>query len=730
MKAIFIDCWQENNKIALWLKTKNQNIKLLADFKPEIFIKASNIKQFQKKLKFHNIPSIITKKRSFEDGQEILVLKIQTNLTDYRQKIRYIESITNYKIEIFNADMKLEELFMFHKDIYPTANVTIKHKNNKLTSIKATEPPDKIKYKIPNLKVSNLKINTKPNLQKTFNTQLISIRFNNKTYKGETKQILNEFKQEFEEYDPDIIWTENGNLILPFLKQQFEKENISFNFNRYSEDDFKFKKGDSYFAYSIVYYRSASIFLKGRLHFDTRSFFADDTGFYGIIEGSRICRQRIQRIEMRSAGAAVTNLLLYIAYQKNYLLPYKIGMYEEFKTLQTLYQADRGAIIFEPEIGFHTDVVEFDYVSLYPQIMWKHNLSPETLYCKCCKQNKKTTVPGLNYNYCQKTQGIVSIVAENLIKRRLELKKENTAIAKEKSSYLKWLLVTMFGYQAFKNRKIGIIESHEAIQAYAREIILKTTRIAEELGWTVVHGIIDSVYVKKNGKTKKDIQLLEKTIKQRTGFHLNHEGNYKWIVFLPSNNNINQPVANHFYGIFEDGETKTRGIEARRKDSPKIIAEMQSEIIEKLSIAKNKQQFQETIHQVLKILRNYINSLPNATKEQLRIVRRISKLDYKHNIPQKIMVEQMQENGWDINPGQAISYIIQDSKSKNPKRRYISYDLFKNKTKFDIQRYTELMINSTKNMLQPFGVTTQQLQSSIQNEIQMTLPEYIKVKNT
>jgi hypothetical protein len=63
------------------------------------------------------------------------------------------------------------------------------------------------------------------------------------------------------------------------------------------------------------------------------SFFAEDAGYYGILDGARACRIRIQRAEMRSAGACVTNLLMYTAHKNNFLLPYKTGIFERFKTL-------------------------------------------------------------------------------------------------------------------------------------------------------------------------------------------------------------------------------------------------------------------------------------------------------------------------------------------------------------------------------------------------------------
>ena len=48
---------------------------------------------------------------------------------------------------------------------------------------------------------------------------------------------------------------------------------------------------------------------------------------------------------------------------------------EHFKTLQGLSIADRGGLIYEPEVGVHEQVAEFDFESLYPNIMRKYNLS-------------------------------------------------------------------------------------------------------------------------------------------------------------------------------------------------------------------------------------------------------------------------------------------------------------------------------------------------------------------
>ncbi|MBI2631903.1 hypothetical protein HYW75_02785 [Candidatus Pacearchaeota archaeon] len=717
MKAIFIDCYVKDDEVILWLKDGRNNIKLKDRFIPEIYLLAPNLKFLKNKLMRFGIKPFFKKKKSFFNNKEIYVLAIPIyRLSRYHELIRFIEESGNYEIEIYNADLKLEESYMFQKEIFPTAAVEYTQKEGRIEYISPVEISDCIDYIIPDFEVANIEVKTEENIFKTLETGLLEIIYNGVAFAGEIRTILLKFKDAFNKQDPDIIWTDHGNLVLPYLKKQFQKHSISIDFNRFESDDFEFLKGESYWTYNSIIYRTASIFLKGRLHFDTKSFLADNTGFYGIIEGARVCRQRIQRTEMRSAGAAVTNLLLYESNKRNFLLPYKVGIYERFKTLGQLYEADRGSIIFEPRIGFHNDVVELDFVSLYPQIMWKFNLSPETLFCSCCKQNK---VPGLHYNFCEKERGVVSIVAENLIKRRIELKRIGTPEAKEKASYLKWLLVTMFGYQAFKNRKIGTIEIHESIQAYAREIILKTVRIAESLGWEVVHGIIDSVYIKKPEYKAEEVEHLRNEISDKTGFIIAHEGNYKWIVFLSSIINENQPVSSHFYGILENGEIKCRGIESRRKDAPKIIEKMQKEMINVLSKARTEAEFKCLFQGIFKILNTYIESLKSLSPHDLIISRILGKVDYSNNIPQKLIVEMMRKEGWNMQPGQKINYILRDVKNKNPNKRYSTLNSFDGKIDFD--KYKELMVKSVFNILQPFGVSVQDIERKIQKTKQLLL---------
>ena len=62
---------------------------------------------------------------------------------------------------------------------------------------------------------------------------------------------------------------------------------------------------------------------------------------------------------------------------------------------------------------------------------------------------------------------------------------------------LKWILVTCFGYLGFKNAKFGTVDGHIAVCAFGREALLNAAHMAEENGFQVIHGIVDSLWLKK-----------------------------------------------------------------------------------------------------------------------------------------------------------------------------------------------------------------------------------------
>src|SRR4029079_10345936 len=363
------------------------------------------------------------------------------------------------------------------------------------------------------------------------------------------------------------------------------------------------------------------------------------SGLQGLYELSRICRLPLHTASRASIGKCMSSLQFYNADRKNVLIPWKPTMSEHVKTLEELLIADRGGMILEPRIGVHEDIAEFDFVSLYPSIMEKKNISAETVFCECCPESD-LRVPGLeNYYRCKKRRGLVPTALKILLTKRKIYKRlrNSTTDPKLKKIYdarqtaLKWVLVTSFGYLGFNNAKFGRIDAHIAVCAFDRDILIKTIRTAERHGFVVLHAIVDSIWVQKkntsNQANQYEFKALKKLIEKETGFEISFEGVYKWLAFVPSKRSDIVGVPNRYFGVFEDGTLKLRGIEARRHDTPIFFSNYQQLILNMIAKADTVKEIKLMSSEIYEMFRKHLTILKQrkVALNELLFTKRTSK---------------------------------------------------------------------------------------------------------
>jgi DNA polymerase-2 len=427
----------------------------------------------------------------------------------------------------------------------------------------------------------------------------------------------------------------------------------------------------------------------------------------------------------------MTSLQFYHAVKENVLIPWNKNQPEEWKDSNELVIADRGGFIHEPETGIYDQVGELDFTSLYPTIMRDQNLSGETVKCKCCP-NSLRRVPELDYNVCERWRGIVPLSLEILLERRLQykqLKKDEKDELKRqrydaRQSALKWILVCSFGYLGFKNARFGKIDAHIATCAFSRIFLDRAVAIAQARGFKLVHGIVDSMWLTKAGATAADYEDLCATIRKDLKLPLSFEGQYRWIVFLNSKIDPEAPVLNRYYGVFQDQDRtlKVRGIDVRRHDTPKIVEKCQTEMLAILKEADNSQEFTALIPQVLNTLREYASKLRSGTVpiEELVITKNLSKMpsEYTHRVPQAIAAQCLIDEGGAVHAGQQVSYVLTFDSPKIPESQALPPELADDDTVYDSERYVDLLISSTANLLLPFGYDVKSLTASLRQTSQ------------
>lgn len=156
------------------------------------------------------------------------------------------------------------------------------------------------------------------------------------------------------------------------------------------------------------------------------SFLFGETGLPGLIELARLSGIPLQRVARTSPGTAISAMQVSTALRHGILVPYKKREPEEFKSGIDLVVADKGGLTYIPRPGLHENVGELDFASMYPSLMDRYNISPETIHCACCRPG--LPVPEIGTHTCLKRRGLVpDTIAPILTKRRLLKERQKAA---------------------------------------------------------------------------------------------------------------------------------------------------------------------------------------------------------------------------------------------------------------------------------------------------------------
>ncbi len=513
-----------------------------------------------------------------------------------------------------------------------------------------------------------------------------------------------------EQADPDIIFTDWGDTwVIPKLLRMEKQAGIKLHLNRDEEREVRWQKELTYFSYGQVVYRAPEAHLFGRCHIDQKNAMMwGDYALDGVLESARVTAQPIEKAARVSPGSGISAMQMITALEQQILVPWHKQQVERFKTGVDLIQRDRGGLVYQPIIGLHQDVAQLDFVSMYPAVIVKANISPEV------------PLPD-GITPTREALGVVPLTLKPLYEKRVAIKthlaslRKNDPIAKRDSaraSALKWLLVVCFGFLGYKNARFGRIESHEAVTAGGREVLLLAKQVAEEMGFEVLHLFVDALWVKKPGaKSAADFRTLQEAIAARTSLGISLDGVYRWIAFLPSRSNERIPVANRYFGVFQDGEIKVRGIECRRRDTPQWVRDVQTAMLTTLAEAYTMEGLREKTARAFEIFRQALADLraERVPVEKLVVTCRISKKLERYSSPTpavRAARQLLEMNGKRIEPGQKMRFVfIRGTPDVYP----WEVSTPPNPSQLDNEMYTELLARAASSVLYPFGIGIEEL---------------------
>ena len=491
---------------------------------------------------------------------------------------------------------------------------------------------------------------------------------------------------------------------MPNLQRLASARGEALPFGREPEGYLPRKRGRSYFTYGKILFTASSYTFKGRWHLDMEnSFIIKECGLEGLIELARLAKIPVQRMARTSTGTCISAMQVETAIKDGYLIPLRKSQVEDFKTAEELLLIDKGGLTYRPEPGFYEEVGELDFASMYPTLMARFNLSPETINCACCPQAPK--VPETGYRTCTRRRGLIPKTIEPLLAKRQQYKARIRLTAdpvlKEtydrKQSAHKWCLVTCFGYLGYKNARFGKIEAHESTTAWGREMLLRAKEIAETRGYRFIHGLTDSLWVKKEGAKREDYEELTKVVEEETGIPVALEGFYRWLSFLPSREDPKIGVPARFFGLFDTGKLKVRGLMVRKHDTPPFVKKALQAMLEILSQAQNKKDYEELLEKkVQPIVEADMEKLMDGRMKpgELSILKRLSHdpLGYAHGTMTAAVAQELLARGVKLMPGESIQMIITDASAKDPSLRARALGFLDLPHAYDRQKYREIFL--------------------------------------
>jgi DNA polymerase I len=547
---------------------------------------------------------------------------------------------------------------------------------------------------------------------------------------GDSMELLSAVQHALETQDPDVLVCSTGELVptLSEMAQNIGRDEFTLGRQPPIEtpalDDGacyqQLASESTYASYGRVGHSPARYNVLGRVIVDeSNTFFFGEANLDGLLDLVARSHKPLQETAWASIGNVLTAIQICEARDRGVLVPWHSWHHECSKSMGTLHDADRGGFVFAPEVGLHEDVHELDFSSLYPSIICTRNVSPDVIRCDC--HSGRADVPELGYSICDE-QGYLVDVLQPIIDARDEYKaqlreerasgepdQERIAALQDRSDALKWILVACFGYQGFNNAKFGRIECHEAINAFAREILLTAKEHLEAGGWRVLHGIVDSIWVTPDPAVddaeRTDLDTIATEVTESVGIRLEYEAEYEWVAFVPQRNADTGALTKYFGKVADNGATprahdsafKLRGIEARQRSTPAFIEAVQRECLERLDETRSPAVVLERLERAIDRLHDGVVDV-----EQLVERNRISKpLDaYTQSTRNVAALERARDRDLDVRPGQDVAYVVVDDEKDSRERVALAHEAIE---AYDASHYETQLVRAVESILAPLG---------------------------
>lgn len=345
-----------------------------------------------------------------------------------------------------------------------------------------------------------------------------------------------------------------------------------------------------------------------------------------------------------------------------------------------------------------------DFSSMYPSIMMKYNVSPDTLVLGDC--GDCYVAPEVNYKFRKSPEGLypglLKILVESRRRVRDLMKKypENSpewVLLNERQRALKVMANAMYGYCGWLGgARWYRREVAEAVTAWGRNLLKTVIEKARSLGLPIIYGDTDSLFV-KNISDKVD--ALINYINNELGFEVKVDKVYRRVLFTEAKK--------RYVGLTIDGEVDIVGFEAVRGDWAEIAKDVQENVAEIVLTTGDVSKAVSYVKSVIDKVKAYQFDIDDVI-----IWKTLDKSlnEYKVLTPHVAAAKQLVEAGYKVGKGDMIGYVVVKGGGAKLAYKVKPYILVKDIREIDVDYYVEKQIvPAAMRILEVLGIKESQL---------------------
>jgi len=380
-----------------------------------------------------------------------------------------------------------------------------------------------------------------------------------------------------------------------------------------------------------------------------------------------------------------------------------------------------GAIVLQPKKGIHENVAVLDFASMYPNIMVKYNVGPDTLLrpSDYYSEGEYWEAPEVGHRFRREPDGFFKKVLSRFLSWRRQIKEElmkarpgtpEYKLLDERQRAIKVLSNASYGYMGWAAARWYCRQCAEAVTAWGRSLIRSSIEIARSLGLEVIYGDTDSLFVSYDeDKVRKLIEAVEREL----GFEVKLEKVYRRVFFTEAKK--------RYVGLTMDGKIDVVGFEAVRGDWSELAKETQLNVME---IVLNTGDVDRAVQYVKEVIGKLRQGEVPVSK--LVIWKTLTKraAEYEAQAPHVTAARIMEKLGYRVVPGMKIGFIVTRGTGRVSERAR-PYFIVK-PDEVDVDYYVDKqIIPATLRILGYFGVTDKQLRAGLTPARQKSLLDFM-----